>query len=70
MTSTFRVTVAYSKVEKATCWMNACGSYNCAAGVSGGVFRCQGSLTVFSDLCLYARSYLPLLEMRQLYMVN
>jgi len=52
MTLTFRVTFAYSKVKKVACWVNAHGSYSCAAGVSGSVCRCYGSSAVFSDLWL------------------
>jgi len=37
MTTTFSVAVAYSKVKKAAYWMNACGIYSCASGVSGSV---------------------------------
>jgi hypothetical protein len=36
-TLTCGVTVAYSNVKKVACWINACGSYSCAACVSGGV---------------------------------
>jgi len=32
--------------------MDECGIYSCAACVSGGVYRCQGSSTAFSDLWL------------------